>query len=105
MSKKGNKFISMTLCVVLVLSSLLYSPVRAEETEARASASPAGLEMWYDKPATRKNWVSSSTTSADDLQPLTIGNGYMGAAFYGDLQNENWCRNFGKPHLNMTRRR
>ena len=88
MSKKGNKFISMTLCVVLVLSSLLYSPVRAEEAEAKASASPVGLEMWYDKPATRKNWVSSSTTSADDLQPLTIGNGYMGAAFYGDLQNE-----------------
>ena len=91
---RGKKVISLILTAFMVTGLALPADVRAEQQDAEAvsavseSDEPAKLELWYDEPAMNYNWISSSSTSADDLQPLVIGNGYMGAAFYGELTNE-----------------
>lgn len=94
---RGKKAVSLALTALMLAGFL--APAGAENVQAQeqnaetsspaASAdAPAQLELWYDEPAGNYNWVSGSSTSADDLQPLVIGNGYMGAAFYGGLADE-----------------
>ena len=79
--------ISLILTAFMVTGLALPADVRAEQQDAEAvsavseSDEPAKLELWYDEPAMNYNWISSSSTSADDLQPLVIGNGYMGGLF------------------------
>ena len=92
---RGRKLISMILSAVVVAGAAvpaapLMDVSAAEKADSGAGASdgPAELTLWYDEPASNYNWISGSSTGADDLQPLVIGNGYMGAAFYGELADE-----------------
>ena len=92
---RGRKLISMILSAVVVAGAAvpaapLMDVPAAEKADSGAGASdgPAELTLWYDEPASNYNWISGSSTGADDLQPLVIGNGYMGAAFYGELADE-----------------
>ena len=89
-----RKIISLVVSAALLISPVLSVSASGggsvEEKKAVLSEESAKLELWYNKPATNYNWVSSSSTKPSDLQPLVIGNGYMGAAIYGDLKMKNY---------------
>ena len=85
--KKWGRFVAGLLAAAqtALISVTAFAAVGPSSAAAQAGD---GLELWYNKPATNYNWVSSSSTNPNDLQPLVVGNGYMGAAFYGALGTE-----------------
>jgi len=64
--------LSLTICASLLTAC---NPMVGEQSEEQTDANP--LKLWYDEPA--EDWM---------LQALPIGNGYMGAMFFGQVEQE-----------------
>lgn len=61
------------------------------------------LKLWYNKPANSliKDDIYSWKSDSEGLKALPVGNGYLGAMVYGDVNNERIQLKMG---LKKTRR-
>ena len=75
-----NKKILITSFFTLIIGNSLFSQIRSGEI----------LRIWYDKPARSSisDAKNGNENDAEWLKALPVGNGFMGAMVYGDVNRE-----------------